>query len=247
MIANASDSAVATTAATTAATIAATIAATESCGTEGANQNVVPGVVRDALLVRAQRLGRFTIAWNTVEAIIAITAARAAGSSALGGFGFDSVVESLAGAVLLWRLGVERRDSRQADRVERIATKVIGTSFVLLAMFVAYEAVHTLVSRTQPDSTFVGIALSAVSLVVMPILARRKRRVAVALASKAAEAESAQTAACAYLSAIVLAGLALNATLHWWWADPVAALVVVAILLNEGRRALGSRQLDDCC
>ena len=244
MIANASDSANATTAATIATTIAPT---TDSCGAQGANQNVVPGMSRDALLVRAQRLGRFTIAWNIAEAIVAITAARIAGSSALGGFGFDSVVESVAGAVLLWRLSVERRDPRQVDRVEGIATKIIGASFVLLAIFVAYEAIGTLASRTQPDITFVGIALTAVSVVVMPILARRKRRVAVAIASRAAEAESAQTAACAYLSAIVLAGLALNATFHWWWADPVAALVVVAILLNEGRRALGSRQLDDCC
>ena len=205
------------------------------------------GIGREALLVRAQRLGRFTVGWNVAEGFIAITAAIIAGSSALLGFGLDSFVESLSAGVLLWRLGAERRNPERADQVERIATKIIGASFIVLATIVAYEAIHTLASRTRPDTTPIGIALTAVSLVVMPILAHHKRQVAVALASKAAEADSAQTTACAYLSAIVLAGLALNTLLDWWWADPVAALVVVAFLLNEGRHALTTGQLDDCC
>jgi divalent metal cation (Fe/Co/Zn/Cd) transporter len=202
---------------------------------------------RTRALARAQRLAAFTIAWNLAEGAIAIAAAIAAGSRALIGFGLDSAVESISATVLLWRLGAERRDPDRADAVERVATRAIGVSFVLLAAFVSYDAIRSLASGDEPDTAPAGIAVTALSLVVMPVLARRKRRVATALGSRAARADSAQTSACAWLSAVVLAGLAANAALGWWWADPVAALGVVVLLLNEAREALSAEHLDDCC
>ena len=202
---------------------------------------------RNQLLAHAQRLGVFTVGWNAVEGVIAISAAWIAGSRALAGFGLDSAIESISASVLLWRLGAERRDPERAEQVERIATRAIGASFLVLAAFVAYEAVRALALHEEPDASPVGITLTAVSLVVMPLLAQRKRRVARALDSRAAQADSAQTVACAWLSAVVLTGLVLNAVLDWWWADPVAALGVVVLLLREGREALIAEHVDDCC
>ncbi|HSH22949.1 MAG TPA: cation transporter [Acidimicrobiales bacterium] len=178
---------------------------------------------------------------------MAIAAAWVAGSRALAGFGLDSAVESISASVLLWRLSTERRDPERVERVERIAVRAIGASFLVLAAFVGVEAIRSLAVRAEPDASPVGIALTLVSLVVMPVLAARKRRVAVALGSKAAQADSAQTRACAYLSAVVVAGLVLNAAFGWWWADPLAALGVVAFLVLESREALSAEHVDDCC
>ncbi|MCA1694685.1 MAG: cation transporter [Actinobacteria bacterium] len=202
---------------------------------------------RDDLLRRAQHLGVFTLTWNIFEGVVAIAAAWVAGSRALAGFGLDSAIESISAGVLLWRLGAERRDPERVERVERVAVRAIGISFLLLATYVGYEAVRALAVHDEPDASPVGIALTLVSLAVMPILARRKRRVAVALGSRAAQADSAQTRACAYLSAVVVTGLILNAVFGWWWADPVAALGVVVFLVVEGRAALTSKHVDDCC
>jgi divalent metal cation (Fe/Co/Zn/Cd) transporter len=199
------------------------------------------------MLSVARRLAVFTVGWNVAEGVVALVAAWVAGSRALTGFGLDSAVESISATVLLWRLGVERRDPERAELVERRALRGIGVSFLILAAFVAVESVRALWLREEPRASAVGIALTAVSLVVMPLLARRKRRVAVALGSRAAEADSAQTRACAYLSAVVLAGLVLNAAFGWWWADPLAALGVVAFLVAEGREALSAEHVDDCC
>lgn len=202
---------------------------------------------REALVRRAQGLAMFTVAWNVVEGVIALAAAWAAGSRALAGFGLDSAVESISAAVLLWRLRVERRDPERVERVESVALRLIGVSFLVLAAFVGYEAVRSLVLHHEPDASPVGIALTLLSLVVMPVLARRKRRVALALGSRAAEADSSQTWACVYLSAVVVTGLVLNAVFQWWWADPVAALGVVVFLVLEGREALSATRVDDCC
>jgi divalent metal cation (Fe/Co/Zn/Cd) transporter len=202
---------------------------------------------RDNLLRAAHRLALFTVTWNVIEGIVAITAAWVAGSRALAGFGLDSAVESISATVLLWRLGAERRDPQRVERVERVATRAIGASFLVLAAFVAVEAIRSLAIGDEPDASPVGIALTLVSLVVMPVLANRKRRVAIALGSRAAEADSAQTRACAYLSAVVVAGLVLNAAFGWWWADPIAALGVVVFLVLEGREALAAEHVDDCC
>lgn len=202
---------------------------------------------RSDLLQRARRLAIFTVAWNVVEGGVAITAAVLAGSQALLGFGADSAIESVSAAVLTWRLTAERRDPQRADEVEHTAVRAIGVSFLLLAAFVAFDAIRALVVHDEPSTSLVGIVLTLLSLIVMPWLAVRKRRVADALASRAAVADSQQTWACAWLSAVVLTGLVLNAALGWWWADPVAALAVVLVLVHEGREALIADHLDGCC
>jgi cation diffusion facilitator family transporter len=202
---------------------------------------------RRGLLHQALALAWFTVAWNVTEAIVAITGALAADSRALLGFGLDSVVESLSAAVLIWRLRVEQQEPDRAERVEQRAVKLIGMTFFVLAAVVAFEAVRSLLTKAEPDSSALGIVLTAVSLLVMPALAARKRRLGVAMGSQAVKADSAQTSVCAYLSGVVLAGLVLNALVGWWWADPIAALVVVGLLAREGWDALHAEHMDECC
>jgi divalent metal cation (Fe/Co/Zn/Cd) transporter len=187
---------------------------------------------------RGRRLDYLTIGWNSLEAIIAVSAGVVAGSIALVGFGIDSVIEVSSGAVLLWRLV-------SGEHREQLALKLVGASFLALAAYVAFDAAKALIFREPPDVSYVGIAIAALSLIVMPILARAKRHVGVSLKSRAMEADSRQTDICAYLSAILLGGLALNALLGWWWADPLAALVMVPIIAKEGVEAL--RGEDTCC
>jgi divalent metal cation (Fe/Co/Zn/Cd) transporter len=186
---------------------------------------------------RGLRLEYLTLGWNSLEALIAIGAGVIAGSIALIGFGFDSVVECVSGAVLVWRLRTDS-DLHRRERVEQISLRLVGISFLLLAAYVAYEAIENLLSRQAPEHSFPGIILAAASLLVMPLLARAKRRVAQNLNSSAMHADSRQTDLCAYLSAILLGGLVLNATVGWWWADPVAALIMVPIIVKEGADAL---------
>jgi divalent metal cation (Fe/Co/Zn/Cd) transporter len=165
-----------------------------------------------------------------------------AGSTALLGFGVDSAIESSSGAVLLWRLQDHATD---ADR-ETLALRLVGVSFLLLAAWVGFEATQTLMLRETPSTSYLGIAIAALSLVVMPWLAFRKRRVAASLGSRALKSDSRQTSLCAYLSAILLGGLLLNALLGWWWADPVAALVMIPIIVNEGIEALRGERCEVC-
>ena len=202
---------------------------------------------RRTLLRRAVVLAWFTVAWNVVEGVVALVAALVAGSHALLGFGLDSGVESLSASVVLWRLYAERRDPERAEAVEQRALLFIGATFFVLAAFIALESVRSLIVRAEPDASVVGIVLTAVSVVVMQWLARAKRRVGIAMGSRAVEADSAQTSACVYLSIVVLAGLVLNAALDWWWADPLAALGVVIFLVREGRGSLTAEHADDCC
>lgn len=183
---------------------------------------------------RGRRLEYFTIGWNVLEAIVAVGAGWLAGSVALVGFGIDSVIECLSGAALIWRL---QTGTGGAAR-ERRAEQLVGFSFFALAAYVAWEAGSDLWRRESPDASFVGIGLAVASLIVMPVLARAKRRVAVALDSRALVADSKQTDLCAWLSAILLGGLALNAGFGWWWADPVAGLIMVPIIVREGVSAL---------
>ena len=192
---------------------------------------------RSMFVRRGLRLEYFTLGWNSLEALVAICAGVIAGSIALIGFGFDSVVECVSGAVLVWRLRTDA-DVHRRERVEQISLKLVGTSFLLLAAYVAYEAIENLLSRHAPEHSVPGIVLAAASLLVMPILARAKRHVAQNLNSNAMHADSRQTDLCAYLSAILLGGLVLNATAGWWWADPVAALIMVPIIGKEGADAL---------
>jgi divalent metal cation (Fe/Co/Zn/Cd) transporter len=199
---------------------------------------------RPQLLSRALQLAYFTVAWNVVEGLVAIWAAIAAGSDALMGFGLDSGVESLSGLVLIWRLTIERKDTARAEEVEKRALKLIGLTFFALAAFVGYQSVTTLLNGERPETSWVGIAVTILSLIVMPILARSKERVGEAMDSRAVLADSAETWACVYLSAVVLGGLALNAIFGWWWADPVAALAVVGFLVKEGREAFSHQDHD---
>jgi divalent metal cation (Fe/Co/Zn/Cd) transporter len=201
---------------------------------------------RTELVKRGILLEYFTIGWNLLEGAIAVGAGILAGSPSLVGFGFDSFIESTSGAALLWRLQVDDEETR--ERREQIALRLVGVSFLILAAYIAYDSITTLIWRESPDTSYIGIALLIISLVVMPILARSKRRVAVQIKSRALEADSKQTDLCVYLSAISLGGLALNALFGWWWADPVAALVMIPIIVNEGIEGLrGETCCDDGC
>jgi divalent metal cation (Fe/Co/Zn/Cd) transporter len=198
---------------------------------------------RDTNLRRGRRLEYLTLAWNVVEGVASVGLGVLRGSPALVGFGADSFIESISGAVLLWRL----QDGEHHERRERVALKLVGLSFLVLAAYVAFEAIRALLLREPPEGTWLGITIAAASLVVMPWLARQKRRVARALDSRALEADSRQTDLCAYLSAILLGGLLLNAILGWWWADPVAALIMTPIIANEGVGALRGEACDGAC
>ncbi len=201
---------------------------------------------RDEALARARLLNRLTVGWNVAEGVVALGAGMAAGSVSLVGFGLDSVIEVCASLILAWRLHQERHGGCMAD-TDRRATRAIAVSFLALAGYVWVNAVADLLAGSEPEPSVVGIALAAFSLAVMPALARAKRRLAPALGSRAAVSEADQTSLCALLSAVVLVGLALNATVGWWWADPVAALVVGAIAVGEGVRSWRADALEDTC
>jgi divalent metal cation (Fe/Co/Zn/Cd) transporter len=191
---------------------------------------------RPELVGRALRLEYLTVGWNILEGLIAIAAAAGAGSVALLGFGIDSVIESVSAGVLVWRLHAERSAAHAGavERLDRTAHRLVGSSLFVLAAFVAADAAWTLWRQEQPRPTILGIIVTASSLFVMVALAHAKRRAAKALGSRALEADSFQTTACWWLSLAALAGIALNAALGWWWADPVAALGMTYFLVREG-------------
>jgi divalent metal cation (Fe/Co/Zn/Cd) transporter len=196
--------------------------------------------------LQAEKRGRIleylTISWNLLEGLVAVGSGLMAGSPALVGFGVDSFIESLSGSALLWRL----HGGEDGERREWIALRLVGMSFLMLAAYVAYEAVTKLLFREPPEVSHIGIGLAILSLIVMPLLARAKRQVAAQLQSRAMQADSRQTDICAYLSAILLGGLLLNALGGWWWADPVAGLIMVPIIGKEGIEALRGEACDDC-
>jgi divalent metal cation (Fe/Co/Zn/Cd) transporter len=202
---------------------------------------------RRALVHRGLRLNYLTIGYNAVEALVSLGAGWMAGSVALVGFGIDSLIEVTASGAAQWRLRADIDPARRAS-VERVTARIIGWSFLGLSGYVLIDATRSLWLRERPESSTVGIVLLALSAIVMPLLARAKRRVAIGLSSRALEADAAQTSLCAYLSVIALAGVALNAGLGWWWADPVAALGMVPIILREGLAGIrGDARCDDCC
>jgi divalent metal cation (Fe/Co/Zn/Cd) transporter len=201
---------------------------------------------RSALVARGLRLNYLTIGYNAGEAVVALVAGFMAGSVALVGFGIDSVIEVSASGAAQWRLRADMHRERRAF-VERWTHRIIGASFVLLAVYVAYEGGRALWLRERPDRSPFGVALLVASLIVMPILARAKRRVAIALRSRALASEAMQTSLCAYLSAIAFAGVLLNALLGWWWADPIAALGMVPVIAREGIEGLRGDVREDCC
>lgn len=181
-----------------------------------------------------------TLAYNAAEAVVAVWAGARAGSIALVGFGFDSVIETAAAAVLLWRLRAEVRgaDPETLEKTETRAERFVGITFWLLALYVTASAVWTLVTASAPEESLVGIILAFVSLVVMPIVAALKIKAAGKIGSGALRAEAKETLACSYLSLTLLAGLLANAVFAAWWADPAAALLMVPWLLREGKEAI---------
>ncbi len=195
---------------------------------------------RDFLLQRGIRLEWFTIGWNSVEAVVAIGAGLLAGSIALVGFGLDSVIETAAGLIVLWRLRreVAGAHSDHVEQAERVALRFVGLTFVTLGAYVLYESAHKLWSREAPAESWVGIGLAVCSSIAMPVLALRKRAVARALQSRALAADAVETLVCSYLSITLLLGLGLNALAGWWWADPVSALAMLPLIFKEGVEAL---------
>lgn len=200
---------------------------------------------RTTIVHQGRRLEYFTIVWNALEGLVAVIAGAFAGSISLIGFGIDSFVEVISGSVLLWRMSVDA-DLLRRERNERRALRVVGVCFLFLATYIAYESIIDLSSKRAPEHSIPGIIIACASLVVMPFLSRAKRRVGLALGSAAMDADAKQTEFCAYLSAILLAGLLLNAVLGLWWADSVAALVMVPIIAKEGIEGLRGKACDEC-
>ena len=187
---------------------------------------------RQQLGRRAQLLAAASVSYNVIEAVIAITAGLVAGSIALVGFGLDSIVEVSSGLIILWQFRHPLPESR-----ERRALRLMALSFFALAAYVTFESVRTLATGHEPDASLVGIGLAATSLLIMPFLSWAQRRTGRSLGSNAVVADSTQTLLCTYMSAVLLAGLALNATLGWSWADPIAGLVIAAVAAREGLQA----------
>jgi divalent metal cation (Fe/Co/Zn/Cd) transporter len=193
---------------------------------------------------RAKLLAWAGIGWHFVEFAIAVGAGVAASSIALVGFGVDSLIESLAGFALLWRFAGGRAES---DRAERRAQQVIAVSFFVLAAYVGVEAVRSLAGGHEPDVSWVGIGLAAVTAPTMPLLARMKRNVGERIGSSATVSEGAQNMLCAYLSVALLIGLGANAAFGWWWADPLTGLVIAAVAIREGRASWRGEACCDAC
>src|SRR5467141_974091 len=200
---------------------------------------------RAAVVRRGRRLEHFTIIWNALEGLVAVVAGAVAGSISLVGFGIDSFIEVTSGSVLLWRMSVDA-EVHQRELNERRALRIVGVCFLLLAAYIGYESVLDLWSRRAPEHSIPGIVLACVSLVIITLLSRAKRKVGHALNSAAMHADAKQTEFCTYLSAILLAGLLLNAVFGLWWADPVAALIMVPIIAKEGIEGLKGRACDEC-
>lgn len=201
---------------------------------------------RQHIARRGRQLEYFTIAWNSLEGLVAVVAGASAGSIALVGFGIDSFIEVTSGGVLLWRMSGDA-DVRQRERREKFSLRIVGVCFVALAAYVGYESISDLVSRKSPEHSIPGIVLACVSLVVMPILSRAKKKVGNALNSAAMHADAKQTEFCTYLSAILLIGLLANAFFGLWWADPAAAMIMVPIIAKEGIGGLRGQACNSCC
>jgi divalent metal cation (Fe/Co/Zn/Cd) transporter len=201
---------------------------------------------RSAAVLRGRRLEYFTVGWNTFEGAVAIVAGIVAGSISLVGFGIDSFIEVTSGSVLLWRMSVDS-DVHRREANEKRALRIVGACFLLLGAYIAYDSISDLWSKRAPEHSIAGIVLACASLVVMPLLSRAKRKVGRALGSAAMHADAKQTEFCTYLSGILLVGLLLNAFFGLWWADPLAALIMVPIIAKEGIEGVQGKACDDCC
>lgn len=192
-------------------------------------------------------LSYLTVGYNVLEGLVCVVAGALAGSIALIGFGLDSAVESFSGVVMIWRFRHPDLSEEETERREARAARLVGYTFLILGAYVLYESVMKLLRHETPAPSTVGLVVTAVSLLVMPLLARAKRRTGQALGSRALVADSRETVACAWLSAAVFLGLGLNALWGLWWADPVAALVVVGFLFKEGACLLWGEETCACC
>jgi divalent metal cation (Fe/Co/Zn/Cd) transporter len=206
----------------------------------------ISALERPETVLRGRRLEYFTVAWNTLEGLVAVVAGIVAGSISLAGFGTDGFIEVTSGSVLLWRMSVDS-DVHRREMNEKRALRIVGACFLLLAAYITYDSISDLRSKRAPEHSIAGIMLACASLVVMPILARAKRKVGSALGSAAMHADAKQTEFCTYLSAILLLGLSLNAFFGLWWADPLAALIMVPIITKEGIEGLQGKSCNDCC
>jgi divalent metal cation (Fe/Co/Zn/Cd) transporter len=203
--------------------------------------------VRSATVQRGIRLGYATILYNCFEAVGALIAGFLAGSIALVGFGADSVIEVLAAGAAQWRLRSDVNEGKRAT-VERATHRIVGLSFLALAIYITVDSARALWHKEPPDKSFFGIVVLVLSIIVMPILASAKTKVAHGIGSNALRAEARQTSLCAWLSVIALAGVGLNALFGWWWADPLAALGMVPIILKEGIEGVRANpEAADCC
>jgi divalent metal cation (Fe/Co/Zn/Cd) transporter len=198
---------------------------------------------REMLVRRGKLLEYLTISYNGLEGLIAVISGLLAGSIALVSFGFDSLIEVSSGLALVWRLRSDLHEARR-ERVEAITLRIVGVCFMLLAVYILYDAGKSLLRHEEPEKSVIGIGLTIASITIMPLLTRAKRKVGKGINSAAMMADAKQTELCAYLSAITLGGLILNAILGWWWADPVAALIMVPIIAKEGVEALRG---EACC
>jgi divalent metal cation (Fe/Co/Zn/Cd) transporter len=197
---------------------------------------------RMALVRSGKRLQYFSIGWNGLEAGVAIVSGLVAHSISLVGFGFDSLIEVTSASAVLWRMHLDKPDRR--EHAERVSLRIIGCSFLALAAYLAVDSINSIYRHERPQHSVAGIALAIVSLIVMPLLSRSKRRVGRQLSSGAMQADATQTEFCTYLSAILLFGLAANWLLGWWWADPAAAIVMVPLIAREGVQGLRAKR---CC
>ncbi len=233
--------------ATEMASTASTCAEGCSCCATPVNRSLLAPANERNLRRWAWALTALTIGWNSLEAVIAIVSGVIAGSIALVGFGLDSVVEVSSALIITWRLLQQTTDHHATERAERRAVRLIAISFIGIALYVTYDAVTKLLGLGEPpDRSPVGLALVALSVIVMPTLAWAKRRVAAELGSVALRADAAQTNLCTYLSVVVLLGLAANALAGWWWMDPLAGLAVAALAVREGIAAWQSGDLCAC-
>lgn len=207
-----------------------------------AARDSIPEAARICLARKGRRLAYFTVAWNCLEGLASVISGAFAGSISLVGFGIDSFIEVASGSAVLWRFS----GSASGAHREKSAVRLIGLCFVALAAYLTYESARDLLSGTAPERSIPGVVIACVSLVAMPLLSRAKKRVGAQLDSRAMQADAKQTDFCMWLSAILLAGLLLNALLGWWWADPAAALLMVPLIAKEGMESLRGKTCASC-
>ena len=201
------------------------------------------GDERAEIVRAAARISWFSIVWSIIVGAVALVSGIAAGSLALVGFGFDSVIDSSASVVLVWRFRIEGHSPHHAERVERIAERAVGITLLCVALYIVVAATHSLATGGEPGGTAVGVAISIASVAVLPAVAVVKFRIAARLGSRALRGDGMLTAAGAVLAVVTLLALVLNSAFGWWWSDSVAALLIAVFLANEGQRAARAKGL----